>query len=76
MTSTFTNFRGVVFTSGKTESVSVAVDAAGNVRVWDDVAKHYTYRHLLTDAQCARLVKKARKESTPCAGARQFHGRM
>lgn len=69
----FTNFRCVAFTNTKTANHSFAVDSAGNVRVWDDVAGHFTTCHILTEKQIASVKAKAAKEPKP-AGSRNFHG--
>jgi len=71
---TFTTFTGIAFTNDRRATHTIAVDGAGNVRVWDSVAGHFTNYHALSDAQCARLVKKARREAIgTVAGYRQFH---
>jgi hypothetical protein len=73
---TFTTFTGIAFTGGARRTHTIAVDGAGNVRVWDSVAKHFTTCHCLTEAQMARLRLKARREAaSTVAGYRQFHGR-
>jgi hypothetical protein len=74
---TFTTFTGIAFSSHGRRTHTIAVDGAGNVRVWDSIARHFTSCHCLTEAQMARLRKKAQREyeATP-AGRGQFHGRM
>jgi len=35
----------------------VRIDADGAVRVWDDVAGHYTLVHSLSERTCRRIVR-------------------
>jgi len=72
--SIFTNFRCVAFPGHRRTNYAVAIDAAGNVRVWDDVAGHFTTCHILTDEQKAAIKTKAAKEPK-AAGSRGFHSR-
>ena len=70
----FTNFRCVAFPGHRRTNYACAIDAAGNVRVWDDVAGHFTTCHILTDEQKAAIKAKAGKEAK-AAGSRHFHSR-
>ena len=41
-------FRGKVFSTRGVETVDVRVDDAGTVRVWDDIAGHWTTCHSIS----------------------------
>jgi len=41
------------------------VDADGDVLVWDDIARHYTRCHSLSESAIRRIRRLAAAESTP-----------
>lgn len=41
-------FRGKVFTGGGIETVDVRVDDEGTIRVWDEIAQHWTLCHSIS----------------------------
>jgi hypothetical protein len=52
--------RGRAF-GGRLETLRITVDADGSVRVWDDIAGHYTRRHSLSVRSQTRARNLARK---------------
>lgn len=46
---------------GQLQTVRAMIDADGTVRIYDDVAGHYTLRHGLTARQVARIRRLAAK---------------
>jgi|GEM_PF-3613484 len=71
---TFTTFRCAAFTGHPVKLHVMAVDAHGNVRVYDDVADHLTSCHALTARQEAAIRAKARS-GPKAAGSGNFHSR-
>jgi len=55
-------FRGKVFSGQGVQIADVRVDEDGTVRVWDDVAGHWTTCHSIS-ARNLRAIRRAAKQS-------------
>lgn len=51
--------RAKFFTGQGVEQRKCLVEPDGTVRVWDDVAGHYTLRHALAPSAVKRIVRRA-----------------
>ena len=57
---TIVKIRARAFSSEWVRMHSAAVDSDGTVRVWDDVAGHYTRCHILSERSQVRARRHAR----------------
>ena len=63
-----TTARVKAFTGQSRRNHKLSVSPDGTVRVWDDVAGHYTSCHCMSDADLSR-VRKLAQQGSSCNGS-------